>query len=1626
MADSAIIDLEKEVTSLIEEVKKIHTSNLDSKIVIDYNEDRTQCLLTITQPMLSGSAPTVSDVVSLLEKEGVKEIDLSLIEQIVDNRLFDKRFTVARGRSPTEGDAARYIYRFERTDIDVIPGQLLAIKKHAGYGEPGITVKGEEIPGIKGADFQMIAGKNTAISRDRTRLYATSVGRCVWKENRCDVEPLLLIDGDLKEDIDFSGKVEIMGKAIEKSIKAGGDIRIVGDVERCRITTGGTLTAEQGITESKVRANGDIIANFAASSELEADHSIIIRTGVIDCQSSARSIFVAGKKGIIMSKGTPPPPLFSLPIVITKGVMGLSGGKAFAERVIDVEVLGSVEHKSTEVRVKKGGRVSASFSIYPKTKIYIGVRFQEITKPEEALTFVEEKGKVVAIPYTQAEAELAEPLYGPTRVTEPPSLILEREDKEFASRLLGTERLDSFEVKPNLFLFFPREKRGPWNRVIEEEERRKEEEARTPGKFSVQNLPEGLYLTVTPPGSKGKMPPLSELAKLLVDYKDLDISAIKKSLREKRGVPVKIAERQYIPEIDGRVKVEIADEDRIRAKKVFLTIGPGKDGARSIPEEDILRFIKRAGVKVPINLKKIRAALKRGYHKPFVIAEAELPTKGDPARYIYKFEEDTDVIPGQILAIKSLPKLGKPGRDCRGDPISGILGEDFAIQPGKNTFLSPDGRKLYSVSFGKATWTNHRCDVEMVKEVEGDLEKDLNFDGKIVVSGSVKRGVSLTAGGSIIIRKEVEPQARLVAGGNVEVDSDISGTEKQEVSISAKGDVVANSASWAKIECGGSIILRTGMIECISSAKAILITGRRGIIMTKGTPPPELFSLPIAMAKGAKGIVGGGRVFAEEFIDVEQIGSVEHKRTEVRVGEGGRISVSDSLYPKVRMGIGRVSCEIGELAEGATFCVKGRRIERIPYEPSEIGLTFPEYSEAVLRDPPSILMKEDDIEKASEFLGIHKAKLSSFPIGESVLFFPKEKDGPWKKIKERIEKEAEERERENGSFKIENTPDGLYISVSPPGKRGEPVSYDEVVSVLSCFLDIDGLAVKRAIDKADGMPVKVAPRQYIPEIDGSITVKIVDEGNIKAKYVLLTIGPEKPGGRQPRLREILLHLDREGIKFGIDEDKIRVALKKRYNKPFKVASAKLPEKGDAARFIYRFDEEIETIPGQILAKKEPAKRGESGRNCLGEEIEGLLGDDFEIVPGRNTYLSSDGNTLYASASGLCVWRDNRCDVERVLKIDGDLDHNIEFDGKVVVTGSVKEGVRISASCNIEVKKDVEEGAELISKESILVDGHIDGTEEVSVRLSAEDDIIASSASYSVLKAGGTILMRTGMICSSSAKRIYIVGKEGVIMAKGTPPPPKFTIPVVIERGVKGLSGGVTEADILVSADIIGSVSHQETEIKVGEGGRVAFSSCLYPNTKISIGTRSIEPGNLEEGAVFYEEQGKIVTKDYEKEEVVLTEPKISSKRRDYPPSLILQSSHNTLKMASKLLDLKEDEIESFDLIPPFVLLFPKGVEGPWLEVKRKMEEEKRREEERSGDFEIESLPEGLFLKVSPPGVRGVPVALSDVMEKLSNYSNVNIEKVKEVVEKQEGIPIKVGLRQYIEDIDSRVKIEIVE
>lgn len=392
----------------------------------------------------------------------------------------------------------------------------------------------------------------------------------------------------------------------------------------------------------------------------------------------------------------------------------------------------------------------------------------------------------------------------------------------------------------------------------------------------------------------------------------------------------------------------------------------------------------------------------------------------------------------------------------------------------------------------------------------------------------------------------------------------------------------------------------------------------------------------------------------------------------------------------------------------------------------------------------------------------------------------------------------------DGCFKIEEKKDGIYLIVYPPIGQGQKVAVADVVSYLNeCgIVDIDFDLVEEIVKEAEGVPQKIAEKVKV--LKPQLIVEI-SEDETKA---WITVIPSA-GASKVNVEDIKESLLKEGVVYGVDEEKIKeVVEKKIFSKRVPVAFAKLPKKGKDAEIIWKIKEEkkdeegridyremqkaISVRAGQIIAEKIPAEKGEDGVSVKGNIIPAQSGEDIKLVAGKNTKVSDDGLFLISKIDGVLLRKENRVDVEPVFFVKGDLDFevgNINFLGRVEIGGNVREGFKIEAhtlyvggyveAAYIKCKSDVviEQGIMGKGKAKIETEGNVKARFIENTKVCARNVFVKEAILHSEINA--------------SERVILAGGKRGIII------------------------GGRIRAGIEVNCKRLGSVAEIETIVEVG-------------------------------------------------------------------------------------------------------------------------------------------------------------------------------------------------------------------
>lgn len=392
---------------------------------------------------------------------------------------------------------------------------------------------------------------------------------------------------------------------------------------------------------------------------------------------------------------------------------------------------------------------------------------------------------------------------------------------------------------------------------------------------------------------------------------------------------------------------------------------------------------------------------------------------------------------------------------------------------------------------------------------------------------------------------------------------------------------------------------------------------------------------------------------------------------------------------------------------------------------------------------------------------------------------------------------------------LEFREDGVYLGVYPPQKDGEPLDANFLLAEMKNreIADVDFTKVRQITTEAAGTMEKIAPPQPEVVLDAQI---VIDTSKNKME-AYLTIYPPR-GGKKATEADVRQTLAEKGIVFGIREEVISTALTlDQVSEPVTIAKGVDPIDGEPSQVQYNFTPKgmpgkpqeltdgrvdfynlnlIQNVDeGQILAVKTPATSGTPGSNVFGEEIPPKPGKDVQLSAGKNAELIDDGMAVVARASGHVVMSGNQISISAVYEVKGDVDFNIgniDFNGSVIIKGSVREGFAVKAVGDVDV-------ADVVAGGHIFCGGHLKVKNGiVRSNVVAKGNIFTRFIENSTVQSGEDVVVGEAVMHSQvSARKTVTVGGKGVIV------------------------GGRVRAGEEISAKIIGSHLATATEVEAG-------------------------------------------------------------------------------------------------------------------------------------------------------------------------------------------------------------------
>ncbi|MCR5829400.1 MAG: FapA family protein [Lachnospiraceae bacterium] len=306
-------------------------------INVSISEDQMQAYIYISsQPDEEGNviadSITPESLRDFLTSHGIKAgIDKELIQQIVINKLYDRRHLIAEGKPAVNGTDGSFKLLF-KTEIDNKPkvledgsvdyhnidlyepvhkGMKIAEYTPSTPGHFGYNITGAVLNCNNGRELSPLKGTGFTISDDKKSYYASLDGKIEFKNDTITVTNVLDISGDIDlttGDVVFNGDVIVHGNVYMGAvIKSKNNITIMGNVEGAMLYAGGDVQLKSGMQgggKGYVEARGDISGKFFEQTKIRCDGNLNVNS-MMNCDVfCCGDITISGRHGIIVGGTT--------------------------------------------------------------------------------------------------------------------------------------------------------------------------------------------------------------------------------------------------------------------------------------------------------------------------------------------------------------------------------------------------------------------------------------------------------------------------------------------------------------------------------------------------------------------------------------------------------------------------------------------------------------------------------------------------------------------------------------------------------------------------------------------------------------------------------------------------------------------------------------------------------------------------------------------------------------------------------------------------------------------------------------------------------------------------------------------------------------------------------------------------------------------------------------------------------------------------------------------------------------------------------------------------------------------------------------------------------------------------
>jgi len=398
------------------------------------------------------------------------------------------------------------------------------------------------------------------------------------------------------------------------------------------------------------------------------------------------------------------------------------------------------------------------------------------------------------------------------------------------------------------------------------------------------------YLVVYPPVSDGKSLDIKEVLSFLdekgcTDYSNTEVKSLLENIVDKPA-QIKVSNTAIEPYSES-AKITISPDNMV----AYIRFYPPSTGGKLMDKKEIIAELERKNIKYGISEKVIDVfMMARQYCLNIPIAKGKKPVLAQDTQIEYFFNarplakpkmlEDgsvdfhelnlfTSVKKGDVLAKLTPHSMGEPGVNIFGQPVPQNKPKIRMLKFGRNITLSEDKTVITSDVNGNVTLTDDTVFVSDTYSVAADVDAstgDIDYEGSVMIPGTVKTGFTVKAKGDIQVNGVVEG-ATLIAGGNIVIKRGVQGMGKG--GLTAGGDICAQFFESANINAGGDVMAGSILHSNVTCGNQVIVSGRKGFIV-------------------------GGEIVCDSYVEVNSIGNRMETQTTIKVG------VRPELYEEMK------------------------------------------------------------------------------------------------------------------------------------------------------------------------------------------------------------------------------------------------------------------------------------------------------------------------------------------------------------------------------------------------------------------------------------------------------------------------------------------------------------------------------------------------------------------------------------------------------------------------------------------------------------------------------------------------------------------------------------------------------